>query len=134
MTAQSTHKLSVEDNIFLAKRNLVDSIWKEARLEGIAVTYPQTSDVMDGRVVPGLSLEDNLALNNLKQAWRYVLDEPHPIDFDALKRITFSSDKVALFAMQANCARESSASVERVLGRQYPSQSNAKPSSHACCR
>ncbi len=87
MTAQSTHKLSVEDNIFLAKRNLVDSIWKEARLEGIAVTYPQTSDVMDGRVVPGLSLEDNLALNNLKQAWRYVLDEPHPIDFDALKRI-----------------------------------------------
>lgn len=28
-----------------------------------------------------LSLEQNLALNNLKQAWRYVLDEPHAIDF-----------------------------------------------------
>lgn len=77
-------RLSVEDNIFLAKRNLVDSIWKEARLEGIAVTYPQTADVLEGRVVANLSLEQNLALNNLKQAWRYVLDEPHDINFDTL--------------------------------------------------
>ncbi|WP_251213055.1 hypothetical protein [Adlercreutzia murintestinalis] len=44
MTAHG--RLSLEDNIFLAKRNLVDSIWKEARLEGIAVTYPQTADVL----------------------------------------------------------------------------------------
>lgn len=76
--------LSIEDNIFLAKRNLVDSIWKEARLEGIAVTYPQTADVLEGRVVADLSLEQNLALNNLKQAWRYVLDEKHDIDFEAV--------------------------------------------------
>lgn len=82
MTANG--RLSLEDNIFLAKRNLVDSIWKEARLEGIAVTYPQTADVLEGRVVTDLTLEQNLALNNLKQAWRYVLDEPHAIDFDAL--------------------------------------------------
>lgn len=79
--------LSLEDNIFLAKRNLVDSIWKEARLEGIAVTYPQTADVLEGRVVADLSLEQNLALNNLKQAWRYVLDEPHDIDFEALMHL-----------------------------------------------
>lgn len=87
MTAGS--HLSLEDNIFLAKRNLVDSIWKEARLEGIAVTYPQTADVLEGRVVADLSLEQNLALNNLKQAWRYVLDEPHPIDFEALMHLNF---------------------------------------------
>lgn len=85
MTADK--RLSLEDNIFLAKRNLVDSIWKEARLEGIAVTYPQTADVLEGRVVPDLSLEQNLALNNLKQAWRYVLDEPHDIDLEALMRL-----------------------------------------------
>lgn len=83
----ANERLSLEDNIFLAKRNLVDSIWKEARLEGIAVTYPQTADVLEGRVVANLSLEQNLALNNLKQAWRYVLDEPHAIDFGALLRL-----------------------------------------------
>ena len=82
MTANE--RLTLEDNIFLAKRNLVDSIWKEARLEGIAVTYSQTADVLEGRVVADLSLEQNLALNNLKQAWRYVLDEPHAIDFETL--------------------------------------------------
>ena len=82
MTANE--RLALEDNIFLAKRNLVDSIWKEARLEGIAVTYSQTADVLEGRVVADLSLEQNLALNNLKQAWRYVLDEPHAIDFETL--------------------------------------------------
>ena len=82
MTANGS--LPLEDNFFLAKRNLVDSIWKEARLEGIAVTYPQTADVLEGRVVADLSLEQNLALNNLKQAWRYVLDEPHAIDFETL--------------------------------------------------
>lgn len=83
----ASQRLSLEDNIFLAKRNLVDSIWKEARLEGIAVTYPQTADVLEGRVVPDLSLEQNLALNNLKQAWHYVLEEPHEIDFDALMHL-----------------------------------------------
>ena len=82
MTANA--RLSLEDNIFLAKRNLVDSIWKEARLEGIAVTYPQTADVLEGRVVADLSLEQNLALNNREQAWRSVLDEPHDIAVEAL--------------------------------------------------
>ncbi|MCI8469561.1 MAG: hypothetical protein HFJ75_08790 [Eggerthellaceae bacterium] len=33
MTARDQR--AVEDSVFLAKRNLVDSIWKEARLEGI---------------------------------------------------------------------------------------------------
>lgn len=83
----ANERLTLEDNIFLAKRNLVDSIWKEARLEGIAVTYPQTAEVLEGRVVPDLSLEQNLALNNLKQAWRYVLDEPHDIDFATLMHL-----------------------------------------------
>lgn len=94
---------SIEDNIFLAKRNLVDSIWKEARLEGVAVTYPQTVDVLEGRVVPDLSLEQNLALNNLKQAWRYVLDEPHDIDFYE----TNIPDALIAF-LSANCIDRSS--------------------------
>ena len=34
--------LSIEDNIFIAKRNIIDYIYKSAKLEGIAVTFPQT--------------------------------------------------------------------------------------------
>lgn len=36
-----TDKFSMaqEENVFWAKRNIIDYIWKDANLEGIAVTY-----------------------------------------------------------------------------------------------
>ena len=34
------YSMSLKENIFVAKRNLIDYIWKSANLEGIAVTYP----------------------------------------------------------------------------------------------
>ena len=39
---ENKFNLSVEDNIFIAKRNIIDYIYKSAKLEGIAVTFPQT--------------------------------------------------------------------------------------------
>lgn len=36
------YKMSLQDNIFFAKRNLVDSIWKEAVIEGINISFPAT--------------------------------------------------------------------------------------------
>ena len=40
--------LTLEENIFLAKRNLVDIIWKSANLEGVNVTFPETQMIIDG--------------------------------------------------------------------------------------
>ena len=40
--------MSVEDNIFYAKRNIGDSIWKEATIEGIDITFPATKAVFEG--------------------------------------------------------------------------------------
>lgn len=37
---ENKFRLTVEENIFVAKRNIVDYIWKSARLEGINVTFP----------------------------------------------------------------------------------------------
>lgn len=37
-----------EENVFVAKRNLVDYIWKSANLEGIAVTFPETEAIYNG--------------------------------------------------------------------------------------
>ena len=36
------YQLTLEENIFLAKRNIVDSIYKESKLEGIAITFPES--------------------------------------------------------------------------------------------
>ena len=39
---QDKYKMTQKENIFLAKRNIIDSIWKSARLEGINITFPDT--------------------------------------------------------------------------------------------
>ena len=44
-------QMSVEDNSDFAKRIIVDSIYREARVEGINVTFPETQQIYDGLVV-----------------------------------------------------------------------------------
>jgi Fic family protein len=68
------YNMSVEDNIFFAKRNIVDSIYKSARLEGLAVTFPDTYSVVNSGIINGMSIEDALIINNLKHAWQFILD------------------------------------------------------------
>ena len=55
--------MSKTDNIFYAKRCIVDSIYKQSRLEGIAVTFPETMEIYEGRSVAGLSVEDIIKVN-----------------------------------------------------------------------
>ena len=73
--------LTREQNIFITKRNIVDYIWKSANLEGIGVTYPETQAIYDGGVVNGLTVDDIIAINNLKYAWQFIL-ENDDIDYD----------------------------------------------------
>ena len=41
------YNITKEQNIFLAKRCIVDSIWKSSHIEGIDVTYPETQRIYD---------------------------------------------------------------------------------------
>ena len=66
--------LTREKNIFIAKRNIVDYIWKSANLEGIGVTYPDTQAIYDGGIVNGLTVDNIIAINNLKYAWQFILE------------------------------------------------------------
>ena len=73
--------MTVEQNIFLAKRNIVDYIWKSAKLEGLGVTFPQTQVIYDGGIINGLSRDDVVAVNNLKHAWQFVFESlEYPMD------------------------------------------------------
>lgn len=69
------YNLTRNQNVFIAKRNIVDYIWKSANLEGIAVTYPETQIIYDGGIVNGLTVDNIVAINNLKYAWQFVLEE-----------------------------------------------------------
>lgn len=71
---QSKYNMTKKENIFLAKRNIVDYIWKSANLEGIGITYPDTQAIYNGMSVEGYSIEDINAVNDLKHAWNFLLD------------------------------------------------------------
>ena len=71
-----------EQNIFVAKRNIVDYIYKSARLEGLGVTYPDTEAIFNGAAPSGLRVSDIVAVNNLKHAWQFLLDTlDAPLDY-----------------------------------------------------
>lgn len=85
---QERFHMSREDNVFLAKRNIVDSIWKEANIEGIGVTFPDTREVFEGRTVPGLSVDETVAINNLKHGWQFILDTlDAPVDLAYVRQV-----------------------------------------------
>lgn len=68
------YELTREQNVFIAKRNIVDYIWKSANLEGIGVTYPETQVIYDGGIVNGFTVNNIIAINNLKYAWEFILE------------------------------------------------------------
>ncbi len=71
---ESKYNMTQKENIFLAKRNIVDYIWKSANLEGIGVTYPDTQAIYNGMAVSGYTIEDINAVNDLKNAWQFLLE------------------------------------------------------------
>ena len=80
--------MSVEDNVEFAKRQIVDSIYKEARVEGINVTFPETQQIYDGFMVNSLSYEDTTKIINLKHAWFFVFDSlEYPFDIRYLRHV-----------------------------------------------
>ena len=48
----------VELNIDFARRNLVDSIYKQAMLEGVATTYSDTEEIINGGKVNNMTADD----------------------------------------------------------------------------
>lgn len=95
---ENKYNLTREQNVFVAKRNIVDYIWKSANLEGIAVTYPETQAIYDGGVVNGLTVDKIITINNLKYAWEFILENQDiEYDYKALCQIhKLTCDKLVL--------------------------------------
>ena len=84
------YNLSLEDNIFFAKRKLVDNIYKSANLEGIAVTFADIYAFMNNVNTGNISVDDMLKLKGLKDAWEYVINHvTEELTIDFIKKIHF---------------------------------------------
>lgn len=68
------NKMSIEDNIILAKRMLVDNVYRSARLEGIGVTFAETEDIINNKNCSNIKPDDVNDILNLKRAWQFLLD------------------------------------------------------------
>ena len=80
--------MSIEDNIFYAKRNIVDSIWKEANIEGIDITFPATKAVFEGAKIANLTQDQTTVINNLKHGWQFIFDFiDAPIDLSYVRQV-----------------------------------------------
>lgn len=62
-------------NIDFAKKNLVSTIYKQAILEGVATTFADTENIIEGGKVNNMTSEDVLKIINLKHAWEFILNE-----------------------------------------------------------
>ena len=79
-----------EDNIFFAKRKLVDNIYRSAILEGIAVTFADTYSFMNNVNTGNISVDDMLKLKGLKDGWQFILDNVNEeLTIDFIKKVYF---------------------------------------------
>lgn len=60
-------------NIDLARRYLVDSVYKQAMLEGVATTYVDTETIINGGKVSDMTASDINKVINLKRAWEFIM-------------------------------------------------------------
>lgn len=82
------YRMTQEQNIFVAKRGLVDYIYNGAKLEGCNVTFPETCTILEGVNVGSVTLDDIQTILNLRDAWRFVMaTADHPFTLDYLCRI-----------------------------------------------
>ncbi len=66
--------LTLEENVFLAKKQLVSSIYMGAKIEGLNVTFPETQTILDGINVPNVKIDEINTILNLRDAWKFILD------------------------------------------------------------
>lgn len=84
------YNMTKEDNIFFAKRKLVDNLYKSANLEGIAVTFADVVDFINNVNTGRISINDMLKLKGLKDSWEMVFQTiDDELTMEYIKKIHF---------------------------------------------
>lgn len=81
---EDRYNLTLQQNIFLAKKLFVENIYYSARLEGCNITLPDTKTILDGMSVQNVKISDIEVILNLRDAWRYLInnaDKPFSLEF-----------------------------------------------------
>lgn len=58
----------------LAKRLLVDAIWKTASIEVDGISFRDTQEIFEGRAPANMAVDDIIVVNNIKRAWMFLFE------------------------------------------------------------
>ena len=87
---KNKYNMTKEDNIFFAKRKIIDNIYKSANLEGIAITFTDTCSFCNNINPGNISIDDVLILKGLKDGWQFILKNiDAELTIDYIKNIYF---------------------------------------------
>lgn len=87
---ENKYNMTLDDNIFFAKRKLIDNIYSSANLEGIAVTFADTVSFINNVNTGNISVDDMLKLKGLKDAWELILSTVNEdLTIEYIKKIHF---------------------------------------------
>jgi len=82
----------------MAKRNLVDSIWKSAGIEGLGTTFPDTKCILEN--IPVKTTKDEVYfIVNMKRAWEFLLNN---CDYPANLMFLRELNKIAMDGLSYN--------------------------------
>lgn len=84
MLFNDKYNLTIEQNIFLAKKKWDENVYCGMRMENRAVTFPQTKTILNGVNVPDVQLDDIQAILNMRDAWKYLfntISEPVTLEY-----------------------------------------------------
>ena len=70
---EDKYNMTLEQNIFLAKKELISNVYSNAKIEGINITFPETYAILNGTNVARLTVDEIQTILNLRDAWQYVI-------------------------------------------------------------
>ena len=86
--------MDVKQNILFAKKHIVDNIYSSVKIEGIAMTFPETETIFINGTAENKSYDDIEFVNDLKRAWQYVFDHIYDdINISTIKALNRVSGK-----------------------------------------
>lgn len=81
-------RLTLNQNIFLAKKTIIQNIYNSAKLEGLNVTFPDTQTILNGALVPNITLDDLEVIINLRDGWNFLLKNiTKPLDLEYICKV-----------------------------------------------
>ena len=77
-----------KSNILFAKKHIVENIYSSVKIEGLALTFPETAQIIENKDIKNYYNDEVDFVNDLKHTWQYIFTNiNNTVDIQLLKNI-----------------------------------------------